>query len=163
MAKARKTTVSPARHWSDTPHTPGPIIASPQVDHWPIPQHCTYIWLAGDPKRGVTQPRLGFPPSVGHAHGHSVALPMPTELEAKAAAWDLLMKILSERQAVAATAKIASPGAPDQRMLDAYAAALARGTKVERIAEGISGEKIRKADELAAKIGLNVEDLELDL
>lgn len=165
MAKARpKATVVPApRHWSETEYTPGPVVGSPLVDHWPIPKHCTYIWLSGDAKRGIVQPRLGFPPSVGHAHGHSVALPLPSGLEAKAAAWDLLMKILSERQGLEAEAKIGQQGAPTQVILDAYAAALARGTRIDRIAAGVTGEKVRKADELAAKIGLNVDDLELDL
>lgn len=159
MARARKTVVPAPQHWRDTPYSPGPIPGDPQVDRWPIPNNCAYIWIAGDPKRGVVQPRLGFPPSDGHARGHSVGLPYPQGVEAKAQAWDLLMKVLRDRQP---NATIATSGAPDQRVLDAYAAALARGQKVERIAQGVSGKKLAEAEALLEHLGIDVDDLDLE-
>lgn len=135
-------------------------------DPWPVPRDCAYAWATGGSLS------LGFPPSPGHSHGHSVRLPEAETLEAKAACWDLLLKVLRQRRG---DATIATPGAPDQRILDAYAEALLRNSKpATRVPQGTAVQvaaAAAKAAEREAKlastlhaVGISdLSDLDLDL
>lgn len=134
-------------------------------DPWPVPRDCAYAWATGG------SISLGFPPSPSHSHGHSVRLPEAETLEAKAACWDLLLKVLRQRRG---DATIATPGAPDQRLLDAYAEALARGSKAQQVPLGTAAQVTARAEreaaaaaKLAATLGAcgipDLSDLDLDL
>lgn len=87
---------------------------------WVAPPGAATIWLG--PGGDVC---LGLGPSPGHAAGHTVTLNSSDE----ALLGRLLLSLLRDR-ANAPKAKLATSAAPTQYMLDCYAEALARGSKV---------------------------------
>lgn len=141
-------------------------VADSARDPWPVPRDAAYAWATGGSLS------LGFPPSPGHSHGHSVRLPEAETLEAKAACWDLLLKVLRQRRG---EATIATPGAPDQRILDAYAQALLRNSKPAvkvpsgtaaqiSAAKAKAAERATKLDATLQAVGISdLSDLDLDI